>query len=53
VFCQHGTGDSRLCKHPDDAVTAALGVKLAKDRDLEKRQPVSSASAMRLGTTSR
>jgi pimeloyl-ACP methyl ester carboxylesterase len=28
VFWQHGTGDSRLCKHPDDAVTAALGVKL-------------------------
>jgi pimeloyl-ACP methyl ester carboxylesterase len=28
IFFQHGTGDSRLCKHPDDAVTAALGVKL-------------------------
>jgi pimeloyl-ACP methyl ester carboxylesterase len=28
VFWQHGTGDSRLCKHPDDAATAALGVKL-------------------------
>jgi pimeloyl-ACP methyl ester carboxylesterase len=28
VFWQHGTGDSRLCKHPDDTVTAALGVKL-------------------------
>ena len=28
VFFQHGTGDSRLCKHPDDAVTAALGVRL-------------------------
>ena len=28
VFWQHGTGDSRLCKHPDDSVTAALGVKL-------------------------
>ncbi len=28
VFWQHGTGDSRLCKHPDDSVTAALGIKL-------------------------
>jgi pimeloyl-ACP methyl ester carboxylesterase len=28
VFFQHGTGDSRLCKHPDDSVTAAVGVKL-------------------------
>jgi pimeloyl-ACP methyl ester carboxylesterase len=28
VFFQHGTGDSRLCKHPDDAVTAALRVRL-------------------------
>jgi pimeloyl-ACP methyl ester carboxylesterase len=28
VFFQHGTGDSRLCKHPDDAVTAAHGVRL-------------------------
>jgi pimeloyl-ACP methyl ester carboxylesterase len=28
VFFQHGTGDSRPCKHPDDAVTAALGVRL-------------------------
>jgi pimeloyl-ACP methyl ester carboxylesterase len=28
VFFQHGTGDSRLCKHPDDSVTAGLGVRL-------------------------
>ena len=28
VFWQHGTGDSRLCKHPDDSVTAGLGIKL-------------------------
>jgi pimeloyl-ACP methyl ester carboxylesterase len=28
VFFQHGTGDSRLCKHPDDALTASLGVRL-------------------------
>ncbi len=28
VFYQHGTGDSRLCRHPDDAVTAAAGVQL-------------------------
>jgi pimeloyl-ACP methyl ester carboxylesterase len=28
VFFQHGTGDSRLCKHPDDSLTAALGVRL-------------------------
>ncbi len=28
VFFQHGTGDSRLCKYPDDSVTAALGVRL-------------------------
>jgi pimeloyl-ACP methyl ester carboxylesterase len=28
VFWQHGTGDSRLCKHPDDSLTAALGIKL-------------------------
>jgi pimeloyl-ACP methyl ester carboxylesterase len=28
VFFQHGTGDSRLCKHPDNAVTATLGVRL-------------------------
>ncbi len=28
IFFQHGTGDSRLCKHPDDALTASLGVRL-------------------------
>jgi pimeloyl-ACP methyl ester carboxylesterase len=28
IFWQHGTGDSRLCKHPDDSLTAGLGVKL-------------------------
>jgi len=28
VLFQHGTGDSRLCKHPDDAVTASVGVRL-------------------------
>jgi pimeloyl-ACP methyl ester carboxylesterase len=28
VFFQHGTGDSRLCKHPDDALTASIGVRL-------------------------
>jgi pimeloyl-ACP methyl ester carboxylesterase len=28
VLFQHGTGDSRLCRHPDDSVTAALGVRL-------------------------
>jgi pimeloyl-ACP methyl ester carboxylesterase len=28
VFFQHGTGDSRLCKHPDDTLTASLGVRL-------------------------
>lgn len=28
VFFQHGTGDSRLCKYPDDSVTAGLGVRL-------------------------
>ncbi len=28
VFYHHGTGDSRLCRHPDDAVTAAAGVRL-------------------------
>jgi len=28
VFFQHGTGDSRLCKHPDNKVTAGLGVRL-------------------------
>lgn len=28
VFFQHGTGDSRLCKHPNDALTASLGVRL-------------------------
>jgi len=28
VLFQHGTGDSRLCKYPDDQVTAALGVRL-------------------------
>lgn len=28
VFFQHGTGDSRLCKHPDDALTASLGIRL-------------------------
>jgi pimeloyl-ACP methyl ester carboxylesterase len=28
VFWQHGTGDSRLCKHPDDSITAALGIRL-------------------------
>ena len=28
VFWQHGTGDSRLCKHPDDSLTAGLGIKL-------------------------
>lgn len=28
VFYQHGTGDSRLCRHPDDTMTAAAGVRL-------------------------
>ena len=28
VLFQHGTGDSRLCRHPDDALTASLGVRL-------------------------
>lgn len=28
VFLQHGTGDSRLCHHPDDTLTASLGVRL-------------------------
>lgn len=28
VFFQHGTGDSRLCKYPDDAVATELGVRL-------------------------
>jgi pimeloyl-ACP methyl ester carboxylesterase len=28
VFFQHGTGDSRLCRHPDDELTASLGVRL-------------------------
>ena len=28
VFYQHGTGDSRLCRHPDGAVTAAAEVLL-------------------------
>jgi pimeloyl-ACP methyl ester carboxylesterase len=28
VFFQHGTGDSRLCKHPDDDLTASLGIRL-------------------------
>jgi pimeloyl-ACP methyl ester carboxylesterase len=28
VLFQHGTGDSRLCKYPDDSVTAALGIRL-------------------------
>lgn len=28
VFFQHGTGDSRLARHPDDSLTAELGVRL-------------------------
>jgi pimeloyl-ACP methyl ester carboxylesterase len=28
VFYQHGTGDSRLCRHPDEAVTAGTSVRL-------------------------
>jgi pimeloyl-ACP methyl ester carboxylesterase len=28
VFLQHGTGDSRLCKHPNDQLTASIGVRL-------------------------
>jgi pimeloyl-ACP methyl ester carboxylesterase len=28
VFFQHGIGDSRLCKYPDDSVAAGLGVRL-------------------------
>ena len=28
VFFQHGTGDSRLARHPDDTLTASLGVRL-------------------------
>ncbi len=28
LFWQHGTGDSRLCKHPDDDAIATLGIKL-------------------------
>ncbi len=28
VCFQHGMGDSRLCRHPDDSVTARQGVRL-------------------------
>jgi pimeloyl-ACP methyl ester carboxylesterase len=28
VFFAHGTGDSRLARHPDDGLTASLGVRL-------------------------
>lgn len=28
VFFQHGTGDSRLCKYPDDSLSADLGIRL-------------------------
>jgi pimeloyl-ACP methyl ester carboxylesterase len=28
VFFQHGTGDSRLARHPDESLTAALGIRL-------------------------
>jgi pimeloyl-ACP methyl ester carboxylesterase len=28
VLFQHGTGDSRLARHPDDSLTAAAGVRL-------------------------
>lgn len=28
VLFQHGTGDSRLCRNPDEALTASLGVRL-------------------------
>ena len=28
VLYQHGTGDSRLARHPDDGLTASLGVRL-------------------------
>jgi pimeloyl-ACP methyl ester carboxylesterase len=28
VFFQHGTGDSRLARHPDESIAASLGVRL-------------------------
>lgn len=28
VLFQHGTGDSRLCKYPDDSITKQLGIRL-------------------------
>jgi pimeloyl-ACP methyl ester carboxylesterase len=28
VFFQHGTGDSRLARHPDESLTASLGLRL-------------------------
>jgi pimeloyl-ACP methyl ester carboxylesterase len=28
VFFQHGTGDSRLARHPDESLTASLGIRL-------------------------
>lgn len=28
VLFQHGTGDSRLCRHPDDSIAADLGIRL-------------------------
>lgn len=28
VFFQHGTGDSRLARHPDESLTAGLGIRL-------------------------
>jgi pimeloyl-ACP methyl ester carboxylesterase len=28
VFFQHGTGDSRLCRYPDESVVTALGIRL-------------------------
>src|SRR3954462_10473951 len=65
VFLQHGTGDSRLCKHPDDALTASLGVRLItadrpgvggssphKGRDLLGWVPDATAVADALGLDS-
>ena len=26
VFFQHGTGDSRLCRHPNDSIATALRI---------------------------
>jgi hypothetical protein len=50
VLLQHGTGDSRLCKYPDDSVAAALGTtRHGRPTGSRRLVPLQTTPITRLG----